>query len=311
MAAAHGVEVRAVEDVAHNYHPSGGRYLLMIAGQAGNYVDCTVEMPPARYVTVGWNVLWGPNRGTYEIDILSLNAAESPPQFPQGLEFFAGRALGSVPMKAPISLGRSLGLRRDPGMEFTPPLLNPAPAGRAVLRFICQTKPMDSNSYLVKLDQLRLDMPPAADAGWREFEDTPSPITTGRMAARLPKYGRFDWSGWGALVLSGRPGDKAVVRTMAAAAPGSASRLRLRGSLAPEHGGWQVRAVGGQAATLTPGKTADEIVEWTVPLDGLSLPGPIKLEIACTAPGKKAPRQHQAPDAELALDVWSVRPCKK
>jgi hypothetical protein len=306
MAAAHGVEVRAVEDVAHNYHPSGGRYLLMIAEQAGNYVDCTVEMPPARYVAVGWNVLWGPNRGTYEIDLLPLAEIESPPSFPQGLDFFAGRALGSVPMKAPISLGQSLGLRRDPGMEFTPPFLNPAPDGRAVLRFVCQTKPLDSNTYLLKLDQVRLDMPPAAEPGWHEFEEGPAPATAGQMAARLPKYGRFDWSGWGALVLSGRPGAKAVVRTEVATAPGPAPRLRLRGSLGPEQGGWQVRVVGGQAVTMTPGSKADDVVEWTVPLDGLRLPGPIELEVVCTAPGKEAPREHHSPDAELALDAWML-----
>jgi len=307
MAVAHGVEVRAVEDVTHDYHPSGGRYLLMIAEQAGSYVDCTVRMPQSRYVTVGWNVLWGPNRGTYEIDLLSLAEKRSPPQFPQGLDFFAGRALGSVPMKAPISLGQSLGLRRDPGTEFTPPLLNPAPDGRAVLRFICQTKPMDSNTYLLKLDQLRLDIPPPTEAGWHEFEDMSAPSTTGQMTARLPKYGRFDWSGWGAVVLSGRPGGKAVTRTTVAVASTAASRLRLRGSLAPEQGGWQVRVVGGKTVSLTPGKEAGDVIEWTVPLDGLSLPGPIELEIICTSPGKQAPRQHKAPDAELALDAWTMQ----
>jgi len=307
MAVAHSVELRAVEDVAHDYHPSGGRYLLMIAEQAGNYVDCTVRMPQSRYVTVGWNVLWGPNRGTYEIDLLSLAERRSPPQFPQGLDFFAGRAIGSVAMKAPISLGRSLGLRRDPGTEFTPPFLNPAPDGRAALRFICQTKPLDSNTYLLKLDQLRLDMPPAAEPGWREFEDMPAPSTTGQITAQLPKYGRFNWSGWGALVFSGRPGGTAVLRTNVAAASSTASRLRLRGSLAPEQGGWQVRVAGGGAVTLTPGEDADDVVEWTVPLDSQRLPGSIELEIVCTAPAQKAPRQHQAPDAELALDAWSVQ----
>ncbi len=307
MAAAHGVEVRAVEDVAHNYHPSGGRYLLMVAKQAGNYVDCTVRMPQSRYVAVGWNVLWGPNRGTYEIDLLNLAESKSPPQFPQGLDFFAGRAIGSVPMKAPISLGQSLGLRRDPGTEFTPPLLNPAPDGRAVLRFICQTKPMDSNTYLLKLDQLRLDMPPPTDPGWHEFEDIPAPITTDQMTARLPKYGRFDWSGWGAILFSGRPGGKAVVRTKVAVASITAPKLHLHGSLAPGQGAWQVRVNGGEVVTLTPGKSPDDVIEWTVPLDNLSLPGWIELEIICTAPGKKAQRQHQAPDAELVLDAWTVQ----
>jgi len=306
MAVAHGVEVRAVEDVEHNYHPSGGRYLLMIAEQAGNHVDCTVRMPQSRYVAVGWNVLWGPNRGTYEIDLLSLAESRSPPQFPQGLDFFAGRALGSVLMKAPISLGQSLGLRRDPGTEFTPPFWNPAPDGRAVLRFICQTKPLDSNTYLLKLDQMRLDMPPPAEPGWHEFEDMPAPATTGRTTARLPKVGRFDWSGWGAIVLRGRPGGKAVFRTEVAVASAAASRLRLRGSLGPDRGGWQVRVAGGRTVTLTPGEKADDVVEWTMPLEGLKLPGPIELEITCTAPGKEAPGQPRAPDAELALDAWAV-----
>jgi hypothetical protein len=56
--------------------------------------------------------------------------------------------------------------------------------------------------------------------------------------------------------------------------------------------------------TLTPGEKADDLVEWTVPLDGARLPGPIEVEIVCTAPSKQAPQQHQPPDAELALDAW-------
>ena len=49
------------------------------------------------------------------------------------------------------------------------------------------------------------------------------------------------------------------------------------------------------------------MIEWAVPLGGLSLPGHIELEIICTSPGRKAPRQHRAPDAELALDSWTAR----
>ena len=56
--------------------------------------------------------------------------------------------------------------------------------------------------------------------------------------------------------------------------------------------------------TLTPGKKPDDVVEWTVPLDRVRLPGPIELEIVCTAPGKQAPQQHQPPDAELALNAF-------
>ena len=181
-------------------------------------------------------------------------------------------------------------------------MLNQTPDGRAVLRFVCQTKPMDSNTYLLKLDQLRLDMPPAAEPGWHEFEDMSAPIATGQIAVRLPKYGRFDWCGWGALALSGRPGGKAVLRTMVAVAHGSATHLRLRASLGPGQGAWQVCVAGAQAVTLTPANKADYLVEWTVPLGDLKLPGPIELAIVCTAPGKQAPRQHQAPDVELTLD---------
>ena len=49
MAADHGCVARAVEDVEHNYHPSGGKYLHVIADRPGDYVDCRLRFPPSLY----------------------------------------------------------------------------------------------------------------------------------------------------------------------------------------------------------------------------------------------------------------------
>jgi len=72
-------------------------------------------------------------------------------------------------------------------------------------------------------------------------------------------------------------------------------------------GGWRVRALGGkEAVTLAPGRDDQDVREWTVPIAGLELPGPIAFEVVCTAPGKRGARQRITPDAELALDAWAV-----
>ena len=166
-----GGEVRAEEDVDHNYHPSAGRYLHYVADQAGDYVDCAVPFPRTRYFAVGTGALWGPNRGTFEMDVLSQPQSQAPPEFLQGDAFYLGRVLGHVPMQAPVFVGQDLRSLRDTGTEYPLPFLNPAPDQEGVVRFICRAKPQESTAYLLKLDKLRIDLPPATARGWLEFED--------------------------------------------------------------------------------------------------------------------------------------------
>ncbi|MBM4036285.1 MAG: DUF2961 domain-containing protein [Planctomycetes bacterium] len=217
LATAHETELRVVEDTEHNYHPNGGKYLHIVADKPGGYVDFAVRLPASRYVSVAVYPLWGPGRGTFELDVLSRAEAREGPRFPQGDAFIQGRILGSVPVKAPVFTGHALDLRRDPGCHHTPPILNPAPDQRGVIRLICQAKPLDSNSHLLKLDRLRMDTPPATAPGWQEFKGAPEPRASGGLAASVPRYGRPEWSGWGALVLESPPGGKAIVTALAAA----------------------------------------------------------------------------------------------
>ncbi|HEY3418803.1 MAG TPA: hypothetical protein VGM23_18160, partial [Armatimonadota bacterium] len=308
MSQAYGGDVRVVEDVEHDYHPSMGKYLHYVADRAGDYLDCVAAFPPSRYFAVGTGALWGPNRGNFEMDILSRADAKSGPVFPQGDDFYRGRVLGSVPMTAPIFVGQDQRFLRDDGTSYPAVFLNPAPDDDGVIRFICQTKSMDSTAYLLALDMLRLDMPPATPAGWREFEDNALPETSGELTARLPKYGSFDWSGWGALLLASPQGGKAIIHALMPTGPAAPTMLTIKGCLGPKQGAWQVRITGvADPFTLTPGKDEQEIVEWKIPVKGLTLPGAITLEFICTAPGEKDPRVIQAPKAELALDVWMVK----
>ncbi|MHB9023922.1 MAG: hypothetical protein ACYC7E_07050 [Armatimonadota bacterium] len=308
MCLTYGGHVRVVEDIEHDYHPSMGKYLHYVADRAGDYVDCVASFPPSRYFAVGTGTLWGPNRGNFEMDILSREGGKSPPSFPQGDDFYRGRVLGSVPMTAPVFVGQSERFLRDDGTAYPAAFLNPAPDDDGVIRFICQTKPMNSTAYLLALDMLRLDMPPPAPAGWLEFEDGVLPEVSGDLTARLPKYGRFDWSGWGALLLASPQGGKAVIRALAPTGPAAPVTLSLKGCLGPKQGTWQVRVAGvADPFTLTPGKDEKEIVEWKIPVKGLTLPGEITLEFLCIAPGEKEARAVQAPKAELALDAWSIK----
>jgi len=266
-----------------------------------------VRFPAARYFSIGTYTLWGPNRGTFEFDVLAKEKVHEPISYPTGRAFFLGRVLGSVPMKAPVFVGHSMSHRRDPSAMFSTPFLNPAPDAEGILRFICQTKPLASNAYLLKLDQLRLDMPPPTEEGWREFEDGVTPVATGGLAFRRPKYGNFAWSGWGAVILSGQPGARALMRGFFPAAQ-DPSEVVIRGSLGPTQGSWQVRASGSkEPVTLDPGKDEDEVAEWRIPVSGITAPAEIELEITCTAAGARGERQRRDPDARLVLDAWTLR----
>lgn len=308
----HGGEARAEEDADHNYHPSAGRYLHYVADQAGDHVDCVVPFPRTRYFAVGTGALWGPNRGTFEMDVLSRQQAQSPPQFPQGDQFYLGRVLGHVPMQAPVFVGQDLRSLRDTGTEYPPPFLNPAPDEQGVVRFICQAKPADSTAYLLKLDKLRLDLPPPTAPGWLEFEDLADAEVSGDLAAWRPKQGRFEWSGWGAVAIVSPPGGKALFRALVPTGRSSVSELLLKGSLGPQQGAWQIRVLqpegfASAATPLVPGKDVSEVVEWKIPVTGLRLPGVVLLEFTCSAAGQEPDRAHPSPKAELVLDGWSVR----
>ena len=311
MARAHGGEIRAVEDTAHNYHPSRGKILHIRSDQPGDYVDCVVPFPRAAYFCIGTTVIWGPNLGDFELDVLPRDGADTQPGFAQGDAFYRGRVLGSVPMKAPVFVGHSLRRRRDSGMEYSVPLLNPTPDRMGVLRFVCRSKPSNSNSYSLNLDQLALKTPPLTEAGWREFECgvLPEPDPTFPLSCRRPKYGRTAWSGWGAVLVSGHGGGRAVVRSVHPTAASRSECLVIRGCLGPEQGRWELRVVGGpgEGAELKPGKDAEELLEWTIAVGGLALPGPVEIEIRCLESAEKQPRERTASPAELVLDAWALR----
>lgn len=307
FAVAYGGEVRAIEDTEHNYHPSAGKYLQVNSDQVGDYVDCTVPFPAASYVAVGTVSLWGPNRSGYELDLLSKAEAALPPGFAQGLDVIRGRAVGGVTMTAPIQTGDWLIHFRDSSTEYPVPFRNPAPDGEGVLRFICRVKAYAASSLLMKLDQIRMDLPPPTPAGWREFEEEATPEVSGELLAQLPKYGRFTWSGWGAFELLSPLHGQAKFTALLPAGPANPTELRLKGSLGPQQGSWSVSVNGSAPVALSPGKDDKEVVEWTVPVAGVTLPGPLTLQVRCTAFGEKTPEMARPPAARLALDCWSLK----
>lgn len=308
----HGGEVRAVEDTEHNYHPSAGRYLHYVADRAGDYLDCAVPLPRTCYFAVGTGALWGPNRGTFEMDVLSRQQAQNPPEFPQGDALYLGRVLGHVPMQAPVFVGQDLRSLRDTGTEYPLPFLNPASDQEGVVRFICQAKPGDSTAYLLKLDKLRIDLPPTAASGWREFEDLADAETSGDLTAVRPRQGRFEWSGWGAVALTSAPGGQAMFHALLPTCQSQIAEIVVKGSLGPQQGVWQARVLQGGVALapairLASGKEEKDLVEWRVPAAGVKLPGAIRLEFTCVEPGQKAEPSRPAPKAELLLDVWTLQ----
>jgi len=308
MAKASECSVRAVEDTEHDYHPSRGKYLHVVATQPGDYVDCAVPFPSSRYLSVGTLALWGPNRGDFEIDILSREQARHPPGFGQGDAFYRGRVLGYPPMEAPIFMGHSLRHRRDASFEFVRPILNPARDAEGILRFICQAKRQNSASFLMKLDRIRLDVPPRTKDGWNEFEEGAQPEMSDGASARLPKYGRFDWSGWGATILSSPPGGVAVFRAFLAVGRAKPTEFVIKGSLGPDQGTWQARCgERGESVTLSHGKDDKEIQEWRLPVTGAALPGQLALNFRCTAPGQREKARPRVRPAVLTLDAWTVR----
>lgn len=308
LSTTHACEARAVEDVEHNYHPSGGKYYQLIADKAGAWVDCPVRLPRSTYVAVGTVSIWGPNRGEFEMRLLSKQRAGSPPQFGQGDAFWRGRIVGSVPMETPVFVGGGLYAHRDPHPMFPRPFLNPAPDGEGVLRFICQTRPMNSSTYLMKLDQIRLDRPPATTAGWHEFEDGGAPELSLGLSSRLPRVGRFAWSGWGARMIAVPSEGSATFHFLVPVASARPTAMRVKGCLGPDQGEWRASVSGGPAVALKPGKDDEGVVEWEIPLRDVSLPGRLTVRFECVkVPPPSRQRRRGDRAGELALDAWALK----
>jgi len=213
-------------------------------------------------------------------------------------------------MKAPIFSGDALDLRRDPGCHHTPPILNPAPDHPGVFRLICQAKPLTSNSYLLALDRLRVDTPPPTEPGWIECEEAPMPACSGGLTAGVPRFGRFAFFGWGALLLESPAGSEkggATLTVLMITGPAHPKALRFKGCLGPDQGVWDARVLGcGTAVVLRPGKDAEEVVEWVIPAGGVTVPSPVSVEFACRASGRKA--GNTPAKAQLALDCVRAEP---
>ncbi|MHB9133370.1 MAG: DUF2961 domain-containing protein, partial [Armatimonadota bacterium] len=301
LATAHGGEVLAVEDAEQNYHASNGKYLTIRVDRIGDYTDCPFPFPASRYFVIGQTCLTGPVNGrsdvNFELSLLSQAAAAIPPAAPNTGNNFAWSMLGGAPVNLGVFILGSLSYRRD-SVDFYPPQLNPAPDGDGVFRFISR----GPGATMIRFDQFWLYTPPPTAEGWRECEEGKLPTCEGDIAASLPLTGRLDWSGWGAVALSAKEKGKATISDLLLTGPATPKELRLSGSLAPRAGAWQVTVNGSTAPPfgLTPGKDAKEVVEWTIPVTGLTFPGPVVLEFTYTPPA--TPQKSQ-----LFLDAWVVK----
>lgn len=304
MAAAHGGEARVEEDADHNYHVSKGHYLVIRTNNIGDYVDCQLPFPASRYFVIGQTTLTVQMDGlvhtTYELALLSREKARQPPPEVSAADRFAWSVLGGATMNLQVFAIGMLSYRRD-SPDFCPPQLNPAPAGDGVFRFICRGPGVP----MLCFDQFWLYMPPPTAEGWHEFEDGPLPETGGNLTATLPLTGRLGWSGWGAVQLNAKEAGKATLTMLALTGPATPKELRLTGSLVRGRGTWRVAAAGSStpAVTLTPGSDANQTVEWTLAFAGLTLPGPLRLEITYTPPANV----DQPPAGQLYLDAWTAK----
>ncbi|MHB9026280.1 MAG: DUF2961 domain-containing protein [Armatimonadota bacterium] len=304
MAIAHGGEARVVEDTEHNYHASNGRYLAIRVDNIGDYVDLQLPFPASRYFVIGQAnmtvMIEGMSHTCFELALLSRDEARQPPPEVSAKDRFAWSVLGGAQMNLQIFVLGGPSYRRDP-INYYAPQLNPAPDGDGVFRFICR----GPGVRMLSFDNFWLYMPPPTADGWYEFEENALPDITGDLTAMLPLTGRVEWSGWGAVKLSAKESGRATLRTLVLAGPAAPKELKLTGSLPPGSGNWQAAVAGSTApaVTLTPGKDANQVVEWTLPVAGPTLPGPLTLEITYTPPAA----MDKTPTGQLFLDAWAVR----
>ncbi|HEY3417709.1 MAG TPA: hypothetical protein VGM23_12565, partial [Armatimonadota bacterium] len=260
LATAHGGEVLAVADADHNYHASGGKYLTIRVDALNDYTDLVLPFPTSRYFAIGSVCLTGPVNGRYDVNFelapLSRQAALLPPSVPSTGANTTYSVLGGVPMNYPVFILGTLGYRRDSG-DYCGPVLNPAPDSDGVLRYICR----GPGATMLRFDQFCLFTPPPTAEGWQEFEDGPLPDCAGDMIAMLPRTGRYDWSGWGAVTLTATRAGTATVTGLRSTGPAHPNTVRLTGSLPPDDGSWTVTVHGSTspAFTLTPGKDANQV----------------------------------------------------
>lgn len=302
LALTHGCGARAVEDVEHHYHPSGGGYLHLQAERVKGFVDCLIRLPPSRYLAVGANPLTGPTSGYFSLGLL---AADDPGALRNRSRGVAGGARIEPGRQPGRVLGRAPWMRRDPFAEWAV-LLNPAPDDWGVLRLVCDSIRSGPRGDHLRVDQVHLLMPPPTAPGWREWEESPVPETGGGLTVELAREGRFTWSGWGAIELTSPPGGTAVFRLLDLCGPDRPVTIRLRGNLGPNQGGWRVRADDADWVPLASGKDATSVVDWTIPLAAAERAQQVRLEIACTDIGDRQAEAGREPLARLFLDAWTM-----
>ncbi len=302
-----GGEVAVAEDPDHNYHASGGKYLTIRADKIGDYVDFLLSFPASRYFALGQVCLSGPVGGythtNFELGFLSREAAQQPPIMPRPGTDFTYSVLGGAPTNLGAFIIRNKGYRRDV-VDHYAPQLNPAPEGEGVMRFVRR----GPGATMIRFDQFWLYQPPPTLPGWHEFEEGLLPACGGDLTASLPLTGRVEWSGWGALKLAGTEGGQAMLSALAVSEVGEPQELHLSGSLAPGSGTWQVAVAGSTTppVTLAPGQEANKVQEWILPVAGLSLPGPVGLEITYSLP-VNADKSTPPKESQLFLDAWTVK----
>ena len=311
-ACVHGGEVRAEEDGDHNYHPSAGKYLHYVADQAGDYLDCAVPFPRTRYFAVGTGALWGPNRGTFEMDVPVPAAGALAPGVP------SGRCVLPRPRAGPRA-DEGAGVRR-PGLAFVAghrhrvpaalPEPRAGPGGSGAVHLPGQTP--GQHRVLAEARQAA-DRPAAAHrsrlARVRGSRGRRGKRRPDRLAAQAGTLGVVRLGRGGPRLTSRRPG---AFRALVPAGQSQVSEVILKGSLGPQQGDWQVRVLQDEvpvsaAIRLAPGKDEKEVVEWRVPATGMRLPGPVVLDFTCSEAGQKTEPSRPPRKAELVLDAWATK----
>ncbi len=294
MAVVHGGQVEAVADDEEIFHPSGGRYLRVRLDRLLAYADTPIHLPASRYLAIGIVGLTGPVNGishsAFELELLTRTAALNPPGAVSPGQRPDWSVVGGGPMGRQIFIPGPPGYRRDGGVDFGAPLLNPSPDAEAIFR-ITRRGP---GATLIRLDQIAFFLPPPAASGWLEGEDA-RVSTEGDISAQLAPNGRFAWSGWGALELAASGAGTATLSWLIPTiGPTPPRELVLTGSLAPDSGQWQLRLLGSPAPPLplTAGKDANELVTWRLPIDtGLTLPGPLVVHVSSVLPESTLPQK--------------------
>lgn len=269
---------------------SGGAFLAWNAERRGDCLDLPVPLPASRYVRLWYHRLLFPSGGVFGIEVVAADEPAGDVRQAMGDADFRARVLGMSRAVASIDCYDVWPHRQAYRFDM-PPVLNPAPGGFGRVRFRCTSKAGGSRGYLLAVDQLGLDPPPAAPGGWRQMEDAAAavPVQADRVG-RMP-VGRTDFQGWGGLEAVGGRG-LVSVRLVQSVAMAAACAVEVRGI--PVSGSW-TGAVGEGAET-----------ELAAPPDGK---GPClwRLPVSDTSVGPRAQTLRlRCGDAKgrLLLDAW-------